>query len=148
INLGLVLTEIPNLGAAEQAFSQALQIFEKKFGRDYAGAQVALSDLGYVHMLQGRLDQAEQDFAEVDKNDAKRQVTDDIPLYYWSGELARLRGDLTGALRLDQKAVEAARKSFGENTRFAAVAHHDLALALRDSGDRVGAERELRAAMA
>ncbi|HEV7491115.1 MAG TPA: serine/threonine-protein kinase, partial [Rhodanobacteraceae bacterium] len=59
INLGLVLIEIPDLDAAEKDFAESLRIWEKNYGREYPGAQVALAGLGNVHVLQGRFDQAE-----------------------------------------------------------------------------------------
>jgi hypothetical protein len=41
-----------------------------------------------------------------------------------------------------------AQKERGENSRYTALNHHLTELALRDSGDTTGAERELRAALA
>ena len=51
-------------------------------------------------------------------------------------------------MSLDREALLRAREDAGENSRYAALAHHYLGLALRDSGDRAGAEQELRAALA
>jgi hypothetical protein len=38
----LVLVEIPDLDAAEKDFAESLRIWEKNYGRDYPGAQIAL----------------------------------------------------------------------------------------------------------
>ena len=148
INLGLVLIEIPDLDAAEKDFGESLRIWEKKYGRDFPGAQVALGGLGNVHVLQGRFDQAEAELAEVQSADEKRGARDDASIWYWQGEARRLQHDAAGAVSLDREALLRAREDAGENSRYAALAHHYLGLALRDSGDRAGAEQELRAALA
>ncbi|MGA9422553.1 MAG: tetratricopeptide repeat protein [Rhodanobacteraceae bacterium] len=147
INLGLVLADSGDLDAAERSFSEARQIWETKYGHDYAGTLMAIGNLGYLHGLRGDLPAAERELAEVRAADMKRD-TEDVVDDYRLGEIRRLRGDPAGAARLDRKALETARKLYGENTRFAAVAHHCLGLALRDSGDAMGAERELRASLA
>jgi hypothetical protein len=49
---------------------------------------------------------------------------------------------------LDRQALLRAQHDAGEHSRYAALAHHYLGLALRDSGDGAGAEQELRAALA
>jgi serine/threonine protein kinase len=148
INLGLVLIEIPDLDAAEKDFAESLRIWEKNYGRQYPGAQVALGGLGNVHVLQGRFDQAEAELAEVQKADEKRGAADDASIWYWLGEARRLRKDAAGAVSLDRQALLRAQQDAGENSRYAALAHHYLGLALRDSGDGAGAEQELRAALA
>jgi tetratricopeptide (TPR) repeat protein len=49
---------------------------------------------------------------------------------------------------LDREALQRAQRDSGENSRYTALAHHYLGLALRDSGDVAAAENELRAALA
>ena len=51
-------------------------------------------------------------------------------------------------MSLNRQALLRAQQDVGENSRYAALAHHYLGLALRDSGDGAGAEHELRAALA
>jgi eukaryotic-like serine/threonine-protein kinase len=148
INLGLVLIEIPDLGAAEKDFAESLRIWEKNYGREYPGAQVALGGLGNVHVLQGRFDQAEAELSEVQKADEKRGATDDASIWYWLGEARRRQDDATGAVSLERQALLRAQQDTGETSRYAALAHHYLGLALRDSGDDTGAVQELRAALA
>jgi len=148
INLGLVLIEIPDLDAAEKDFAESLRIWEKNYGRQYPGAQIALGGLGSVHVLQGRFDQAEAELSEVQKADEKRGATDDASIWYWLGEARRRRNDAAGAVSLDRQALLRAQHDTGENSRYAALAHHYLGLALRDSGDGPGAVQELRAALA
>jgi len=148
INLGLVLIEIPDLDAAEKDFAESLRIWEKNYGREYPGAQIALSGLGNVHVLQGRFDQAEAELGEVKKADEKRGATDDASIWYWLGEARRLQNDAIGAVSLNRQALLRAQRDAGEKSRYAALAHHYLGLALRDSGDGAGAEQELRAALA
>jgi hypothetical protein len=60
----------------------------------------------------------------------------------------RLQGDTRVALDLDREAVQFAQSGPGESSDDAALAHHYLGLALRDSGDVAGAEHEFRAALA
>jgi serine/threonine-protein kinase len=148
INLGLVRIEAPDLGAAENAFSESLCIWEKHYGRDYPGARLALGGLGTVHVLQGLLDRGEAELIEVQKADEKRDDRDDASIYYWLGEARRLRKDAAGAVSLDRQALQRAQQGSGENSRYTALAHHYLGLALRDSGNILGAEKELRAALA
>jgi serine/threonine-protein kinase len=148
INLGLVLIEVPDLDAAEKAFAESLRIWEKNYGREYPGAQIALGGLGNVHVLQGQFESAEAELTEVRTNNDKRGAKDDAQIYYWLGEARRLRKDAAGAVILDREALQRAQHDSGENSRYAALAHHYLGLALRDSGDTAGAERELRAALA
>ena len=148
INLGMVLIEIPDLDAAEKDFAESLRIWEKNYGREYPGTQVALGGLGNVHVLQGRFDQAEAELTEVRNADEKRGAKDDASTWYWLGEARRRQNDAAGAVSLDRQALLRAQKDAGENSRYAALAHHYLGLALRDSGDAPGAEQELRAALA
>jgi serine/threonine protein kinase len=148
INLGLVLIEIPDLDAAEKDFAESLRIWEKNYGRDYPGAQVALAGLGNVHMLQGRFDRAETELGEVQKADEKRGDKGDASIWYWLGEARRRQNDAIGAVRLNREALLRAQQDVGEKSRYAALAHHYLGLALRDSGDAAGAEQEWHAALA
>jgi serine/threonine-protein kinase len=148
INLGLVLIEIPDLEAADKDFAESLRIWEKNYGRDHPGAQVALGGLGNVHVLQGRFDQAEAELAEVQKADEKRGATDDASIWYWLGEARRRQNDAAGAVILNREALLRAQRNAGEKSRYAALAHHYLGLALRDNGDGAGAEQEWRAALA
>jgi serine/threonine-protein kinase len=148
INLGLVLIEIPDLDAAERTFAESLRIWEKNYGRTYEGAQIALKGLGTVHVLQGKLDRAEGELTEVQRSGDKHSAGDDPSNYYWLGEVRRLRKDTAGAVELDREGVEHSLADAGATSRYAALAHHYLGLALRDSGDIPAAEHELRAALA
>ncbi|MEO7064092.1 MAG: serine/threonine-protein kinase [Dokdonella sp.] len=148
INLGLVLIEIPDLDAAEKAFTESLRIWQGKYGKEFPGTLVALAGLGRVHLLQGRLDQAQTELSEVHAMDVKLGVRDDYANLYELGELHRARHDTLAAVTLDREAVQRARHDTGERSRYSALAHHYLGLALRDSGDAVAAESELRAALA
>jgi len=150
INLGLVLADSGDLDAAERASSDALAVFQKKYGRQFQGTQLALGDLGAVHMLQGKLDSAEAELVEVSDQEKKLNPDDkgSVVTNYRLGELRRLRGDAQAAAEIQRNALAAAQEKNGESSRFTAMTHHLLALALRDQGDNTGAERELRAALA
>jgi serine/threonine-protein kinase len=147
INLGLANTEVPDLDAAEQAFTEAAITFEKKYGREHAGAKSARSDLAYLHMLKGDLDRADREFSELDTPGNEPRSDDEPPGLYWWGETSRRRGDVATALTLERRALAAAQKKYGEKTRYSAFAHYYLALALRDSDDVAGAIAELRASL-
>jgi len=150
INLGLVLADSGDLNAAERASSDALAVFQKKYGRQFQGTQLALGDLGAVHMLQGKLDSAEAELVEVSEQEKKLNTGDkgSIVTNYRLGELRRLRGDAQAAAEMQRNVLAATQEKNGESSRFTAMAHHLFALALRDQGDNTGAERELRAALA
>jgi hypothetical protein len=64
------------------------------------------------------------------------------------GEIKRRLGDAATAVELQKTALQMSQKQNGEASRYTAMAHHLLGLALRDVADAVGAERELRAALA
>ncbi|MGH8040711.1 MAG: protein kinase domain-containing protein [Rudaea sp.] len=147
INLGEVLIEIPDLDAAENAFTESLNIWQSKYGREFEGTQVALKGLVHVHLLQGQLDRAEAEFKEVRSADEKRGAKTDYSIYYFLGEVERLRKQGPESVILDRQALEIARRVAGENTEATALAHYYLGLALRDSGDPAGAEAQWRAAL-
>lgn len=63
------------------------------------------------------------------------------PDLYHLGEVKRLRGDAAAALELERTALAMSQKKYGENTRYTAMTHHMLALALRDQGDSPGPAR-------
>jgi eukaryotic-like serine/threonine-protein kinase len=146
INLGLVCTESPDLDSAERSFVEAVGIFETKYNSEHAGAREALGDLAYVHMLQGHLERAEEEFTKLWEIGLKVHGAGETRLYWW-GEIARRRGDLPHALERTKNGLEKAQAE-GENNRLAAVAHYYRALTLRDSGDKAGAVAELRASLA
>jgi eukaryotic-like serine/threonine-protein kinase len=148
INLGTALVEIPDVDAAKHAFAEAQQIWQAKYGPEFMGVQVAKADLAYVYRLKGELGRAEAGLLEMKQFEEKHGQGDDPELYYQLGELRRLQGNLQDAVKLNQQAVQFAHSAPGESSEAAALAHHYLGLALRDSGDLAGAERELRAALA
>ena len=150
INLGNLLLDSGDAAAADRVLTEALAIFEKKYGRDYDGARQALGNLAVAHGAEGRLDQAEselRDLLERESKDTKQTIVDDIDTYRL-GEVLRLEGKFTEAIALQRQALTSLQKLHGENHRWTATAHRHLALSLRDSGDKPGAERELRAALA
>ena len=150
INLGLVLTDSGDLAEADRVLTEALNIFQKKNGREYQGTRIVLGNIAIVHMLQGDLTRAETELDEVRSQENKPNFTDpdNYITFYRIGEVKRRRGDTAAAVELERLALAEAQKRRGENNRYTAMAHHLLALALRDSGDAAGAERELRAALA
>jgi eukaryotic-like serine/threonine-protein kinase len=147
INLGLVLIEQAELDAADDTFSRSLQIWTRRYGRDFPGAQAALAGLATVNLLRGHLDQARLQLDEVQAADLKRGENDDYSLYQWRGELQRLRGDAQAAVDIEREGLARSRKGTGERSRYTALSHHYLGLALRDGGDRAAAIAELRAAL-
>ncbi|MBL0163414.1 MAG: serine/threonine protein kinase [Xanthomonadales bacterium] len=147
INLGMVLIELRDLAGAEDVLSRSLQIWTRRYGREFPGAQAALAGLGTVNLLRGRLDQARVQLDEVQAVDAKRGEDDDYSLYQWRGELQRLGGDPQAAVAIERDGLERARRDTGEHSRYTALSHHYLGLALRDGGDRTAAIAELRGAL-
>jgi tetratricopeptide (TPR) repeat protein len=150
INLGLVLIDSGDLAEAERILTEALDIFQKKYGREYQGTRIVLGNLGVTHMLQGDLERAEKELVEVREQESKLGLAaqDSFITLYRLGEVNRLRGNAAAAIELERTALAATQKNHGESSRYTAMAHHLLALALRDQGDASGAERELRAALA
>jgi serine/threonine-protein kinase len=149
INLGLVLIDSGDLVEADRILTDALNVFQKKFGREYQGTRIVLGNLGATHALQGDLDRAEKELEEVRAQETKLGMAQEsFVTLYRLGEVKRLRGEAGAAVELERVALAGTQKTHGESSRFTAMAHHLLGLALRDQGDIVGAERELRAALA
>ena len=148
INLGGLLIERGAAAEAEPVLTEAVSIFEKKYGPDYQGVVMALGNLAAAHIAMGKLDAAS---AELDRVTAHEQGTSDKDrslTLMRLGELQRLRGDLAAAIELHRRAVAGSKELHGENHRFTANAHEQLARSLRASGDTHGAEQEFRAALA
>jgi serine/threonine-protein kinase len=149
INLGYLLVDSGDADAAERVLGESVAIFEKKYGREYQGTRMALRTLAAAHVQQGKLDLAEKELNEVraqeDKLDLRAQEGDETDINL--GDLKRLQGDAKAAIELDREALAISIKRNGDNSRYAADAHQHLAMALRDSGDDAGAEREFRAAL-
>ncbi|MEO5624991.1 MAG: tetratricopeptide repeat protein, partial [Dokdonella sp.] len=150
INLGLVLTDSGELPEADRILGDALDIFEKKYGREHQGATIALGNIAVVHMLRGDLDRAAAELSEVMQRENKPGAIDPdgFVTLYRLGEVKRRQAKAAAAMELERKALIGAQRVRGESSRYTAMAHHLLALSLRDSGDGAGAERELRAALA
>ena len=148
INLGLTQIELLDLEGAARSFNESLGIWQRRYGRDFPGAQGALQGLGVVNLRRGRLDQAAEQLGEVQAVDARKGLLDDYVLFYTLGELDRLRKDPTAAVKLEREGLQRAVHDTGERSRYSAFSHHYLGLALRDSGDRDGAIKEFRAALA
>ena len=150
INLGLVLLDSGDMDAAERTFGEAVATFEKKFGREHPGVRIALGDLAALHTQQNRLELAEKEIAEVGAGEAnaKAPALDTVITRYRVAELRRLRGDAPSAAEIARSALADSQKGNGEGSRFTALGHETLALALRDEGDPHEAEQEFRAALA
>ena len=148
VNLGVARIGDEDLPGAEHAFEGAIAVWQPKFGRDFPGVQFAVGNLGHVHRLEGRLDEAEAELAEVQRGFEAHGVKDDPELFYQLGELQRLRGHVETAVKLDRQALDFAKGKEGESSETTALAHRYLARALADDDDHAGAEREFRASIA
>jgi serine/threonine-protein kinase len=150
INYGLLLAAAGDLTGGESAEREALEIFEKKYGREFQGVRIALGNLAMIHMQRGDFEQAAKEIGEVLAQEQKEKASqmDMFMTTYRRGELARLRGDPQTAIGLQREALVAARAQNAESTRFVALVHDGLGLALRDAGEVEGAIPELRAALA
>ncbi|HEX5124024.1 MAG TPA: serine/threonine-protein kinase, partial [Rhodanobacteraceae bacterium] len=147
INLGVALLDNDDLAGAEHAFEGAISVWQPKMGREFPGVQVALGNLAHAHYLDGRLDEAEAELGEVRTNFGKLGMANDPELSYQLGELQRRRGNAKAAVELDRNALAFSEKENGEKNETTAIAHHFLALALRDADNAAEAEREFRAAL-
>jgi tetratricopeptide (TPR) repeat protein len=150
INLGGLLIERGAANAAEPVLTEAVAIFEKKYGSEYQGVIMGLGNLAAAHIAMGKLDEAGVELGRVTAHEEKEGNADkDRALTLMRlGELQRSRGNLQAAVELHRRAVAGARELHGENHRFTANAHEQLARSLQDSGDARGAEQEFRAALA
>ena len=150
INLGGLLIERGAADAAEPVLAEAVAIFEKKYGPAYQGVIMAVGNLAAAHLAMGKLDAADAELERVSADEEKKGNADkDRALTLMRlGELQRSRGNFAAAVELHRRAVAGARELHGENHRFTANAHDQLARSLRDGGDNAGAEQEFRAALA
>ena len=126
------------MNAAEDAFTEARQLFESHYNAEHVGALSARMDLAYVWMLKGELDRADHEFAQLLGPDSKLRADDNTQALLWWGETARRCGDTANAVSRTRRALENALKE-GENNRHAAFAHYYLALALHDGHGTLGA---------
>jgi tetratricopeptide (TPR) repeat protein len=149
INLGSLLVDSGDADAAERVLGESAAIFDKKYGREYQGTRMALRTLAAAHAQQGKLDLAEKELNEIraqeDKLDLRAKEGDETDINL--GDVRRLQGDAKAAIELSREALAISIKRNGDNSRYAADAHQHLAMALRDSGDDAGAEREFRASL-
>ncbi|WP_395681799.1 protein kinase domain-containing protein [Dokdonella sp.] len=150
INYGLTLVAAGDLDAGERAEREALDIFEKKYGREFQGARIALGNLAIIHMQRGDFELAAKEINEVHAQEQKEKAgeMETFMTTYRLGELNRLRGDARAAVPLQRQALKAVRSKNEEGSRYVAMVHDGLGLALRDAGDVDGAIPELRAALA
>jgi len=150
INLGGLLIERGAADAAEPVLAEAVAIFEKKYGPEYQGVIMAVGNLAAAHIALGKLDAAGAELERVSAHEEKNGNADkDRSLTLMRlGELQRARRNFAAAIELQRRAVAGSRELHGENHRFTANAHEQLARSLRDSGDEAGAEQEFRAALA
>ena len=149
INLGYLLVDSGDADAADRVLGEAVAIFDNKYGREYQGTRMALRTLAAAHTQQGKLDLAEKELNEIrvqeDKLDLRAAEGDETDINL--GDVMRLRGDAKAAIDLNREALAISVKRNSDNSRYAADAHQHLAMALRDSGDDAGAEREFRASL-
>jgi len=149
INLAILLTESGDPDAAEPILRELVSHIQKTLG-DKILVKLAIAGMVDVHSAQGKLDQAQRELAEIfdpaqaGAGHAAGEILNRCRL----GEIRRLRGDTKAAIELQRDAVEASAKGRGEANPVTAAAHQYLGLSLRDSGDRDGAAREFRAALA
>ena len=149
INLGYLLIDSGDIDTAEKVLTESVAIFQKKYDREYQGTRAALRVLAVAHTQQGKLELAEQELNEVNDQEVKLGLREnegdetDRDL----GDVKRLRGESAAAVKLTQQALAISVKKHGEDSRYAADAHEHLGLALRESGDTTGAEREFRASL-
>lgn len=149
LNLGLMLIDMGDLDAAETALVEAAGIFSRKNGDDYEATRLAREHIATVHLERGALDQAMTELSQGLERERGFAKGEEPEPFWFSrlGEAKRRSGDVAGAIELDQKALTVAQQRYGEAHRQTALSHHLLALALRDKGDAVAAQRELRAAL-
>ena len=147
-NLGLVLMDWHGLDEAEQVFAEALRIETAQLGPSHNGTLITASNLGYVHGLQGKLEQAESELRDVLARDRAAGIKDQVWELNRLGDVRRQRGDWREAIALHRQALEQSLALFAPNSRQAALSHYHLGLALAASGANAEAAGELRAALA
>ena len=116
----------------QRVLTEALAIFEKKYGRDYDGRLSAIWRSGRGSSRSGRK-QKLRDLLEREQRHQANQSTTSTRTG-WARSCAS-----TEAIALQRQALNL-QKLHGENHRWTASAHRHLALSLRDSGDKPGAD--------
>jgi tetratricopeptide (TPR) repeat protein len=146
-NLGLMLMDWKGLDEADRILSEAMQIDLTALGPNHVSTLAIASNLGELHMRQGKLEQAERELRDVVARGQAAKVKDQIWELFRLGEVCRQRGDWHEAITLNREALRQAVTFFSPNARHAGLAHYYLGLALADGGQNEEAEAELRASL-
>ena len=147
-NLGLVLTDWHGLDEAEQLYKDAIKIYTAYVTPGHNNLLISMSNLGYVHTLQGKLALAESELRDVLARDRQYHLKDEVWELNRLGLVRRLRGDWKEAETLHRQALIESTTLFAPNSRQTALSHYYLGAALADGGQTREAESELRASLA
>lgn len=147
LNSGALLTDLGDTDTAGQRIVAARDAFTQRYGAKFAGVTEALSDLGYVHTAQGKLEVAEQELRQAIADKAESHDEDVSTDLTRLSDVRRLRGDVDEAMSFGQRARDNALKLFGERSRQAARAHYALGLAVLAAHHDDQAQAELRASL-
>jgi eukaryotic-like serine/threonine-protein kinase len=146
-NFGVVLADLGDTDGADRQIAGAHDELVKSRGAKFNSTVEALSDLAYVHTLQGKLELAEQELREVlaDKDESH---DDDLSTELMRlSDVRRLRGDADDAVALGQRACDNAFKLYGERSRQSARAHYYFGLALLAAHRDDEARKQMRASL-
>ncbi len=146
-NFGVVLADIGDLDAAERQIAVPHDALVKSHGAKFNPTVEALSDLAYVHTLQGKLELAEQELHEVLADKDESHDDDQSTELMRLSDVRRLRGDVDDAVALGQRARDNAFKLYGERSRQSARAHYFAGLALLAVHRDDDAQKELHASL-
>ena len=139
------------MGEAEQAFKEALEIYEARYGSEpHVGKAATLRELSYIHFMMGR---REEGHAAIDRALPEMQTlfpdgSEELAATLNIQALSAMRsGDLPAALDITREMVEMRRKVHGDLHPRVASSVQNLAFIYSRVGDYENAEKHLRDAI-
>lgn len=131
---------------AEPLFRQALAVREKKLGEHNAAVQASLAGLGECLYLENRDAEAEPILRRALALD--HELNSDSGAREYLALLLERKGSYPEALQLLRELVEFRSREYGTDSPSFGIALHNLAGALIDAGDLMGAETTERQSLA
>jgi tetratricopeptide (TPR) repeat protein len=148
--LGYYHNTVAEYSAALIAYNRALELWEKKFGKEHHLIAVAYNNLGYTYHTIGDFQNAKQMF-ELAKDIDERIYGENHPntgiRYNNLGSALADLGELSSARLLLEKALESDEKHYGEEHRNVSRDANSLGMILKQLGDLQGAKKLLEQAL-
>jgi serine/threonine-protein kinase len=147
LNYAAAIIDLGKIDVAEPLLVAVRDYLQQRDGSDPDEVAETLVALGYLHMLQGKLESAESEAREALQAQAAAHGADDPAALALLSQVLQRRGDIDGAISAGRQARDHAVKISGERSYDTAWAHYCYGAALAAAGQANAAEEEQRAAL-